>query len=184
MLLGEHMELIVDAQRAAFASPQEFKAAAAQVNANTTTLSKAMGAIVGPGKAAEFQSAWAEHVEGLIAYAAAAAGNDEPGKAAARKELDQFALGLARYFNKVVQGRIRLGLLVGALTQHDRHLIGHADAYAARNYDQAQQVELAGFQQMRGVADVLVSAIEQTMNAAMPTGGPQTGGGGTAHLHR
>ncbi|HYN16569.1 MAG TPA: hypothetical protein VEY96_00615, partial [Actinomycetes bacterium] len=41
MLLGEHMELIVDAQRATFAGSPEFDAAAAQVNANTATLAKA-----------------------------------------------------------------------------------------------------------------------------------------------
>ena len=56
MLLGEHMELVVDAQRATFAGSPEFEAAAAQVNANTATLAKAMGGIVGPDKAAEFQS--------------------------------------------------------------------------------------------------------------------------------
>ena len=57
MLLGEHLELIIDAQRATFAGPPEFQAAAAQVNANTTALTKAMAGIVGPTKAAEFQPA-------------------------------------------------------------------------------------------------------------------------------
>ena len=80
MLLGEHMELIIDAQRATFAGSSEFKAAAAQVNANSATLTQAMGAIVGPKKAAEFQSAWANHVEGLLAYSTAVAGNDEAAK--------------------------------------------------------------------------------------------------------
>ena len=73
MLLGEHLELIIDAQRATFAGQPEFEAAAAQVNANTTALTKAMGGIVGPTKAAEFQTAWANHVEGLMAYTAAVA---------------------------------------------------------------------------------------------------------------
>jgi hypothetical protein len=48
MLLGEHMELIIDAQRATFAGAPEFEAVAAQVNANTATLTKAMAGIVGP----------------------------------------------------------------------------------------------------------------------------------------
>ena len=51
MLLGEHMQLIIDAQRATFAGAAEFNAAAAQVNANTAALTKGMGAIVGPKKA-------------------------------------------------------------------------------------------------------------------------------------
>jgi hypothetical protein len=64
MLLGEHMELIVDPQRATFAGAPEFQAAAAQVNANTTALTKAMAGIVGPQKAAEFQRAWANQSRG------------------------------------------------------------------------------------------------------------------------
>jgi hypothetical protein len=95
MLLGEHMELIVDAQRATFAGSPEFEAAAAQVNANTATLAKAMGGIVGPEKAAEFQRAWANHVEGLMAYTSAVAGKDEAGKTVAKENLDGFAERLA-----------------------------------------------------------------------------------------
>jgi hypothetical protein len=184
MLLGEHMQLVVDAQRAAFGQAAEFKAAAVQVNTNTLTLSKAIGAIAGPGKAAEFQAAWADHVDGLIAYAAAVAGNDPAGKATAEQELDTFALRLARYFNQIINNRIRLGLLLGALTQHDRHLVAHVDAYAARDYNQAQQIEAATYQHMRAVADTLVGAIQRTLTPQLPAGGAKTGGGGTAHLHR
>ena len=82
MLLGEHMQLIIGAQRAALTGAPEFKAAAAQLNANTATMTKALGAIVGPQKAAEFQAAWASHVEGLMAYTAGVASKDEAKKAA------------------------------------------------------------------------------------------------------
>jgi hypothetical protein len=73
MLLGENMVLVVGAQRATFAGSREFKAAAEQVNANTTAMTRGMAGIVGPTKAAEFQAGWAEHVEGLMAYTAAVA---------------------------------------------------------------------------------------------------------------
>jgi hypothetical protein len=99
MLLGEHMELIIDAQRATFAGSSEFKAAAAQVNANSAALTQAMGAIVGPKKAAEFQSAWANHVEGLLAYSTAVAGNDEAARATAAQNLDGFASRLALFLS-------------------------------------------------------------------------------------
>ena len=134
MLLGEHMELIVEAQRASFAGAPQFQAAAAQVNANTTALTKAMAAIVGPTKAAEFQDAWANHVQGLLAYTAAAAGNDQ-------------------------------------------HLIDHVDAYAAKDYPRAQQMELEGYQQMLEVANTLVGAIQRTVKPQLPVGGSKTGGG-------
>src|SRR5919106_1671194 len=129
MLLGEHLELIVDAQRATFAGSPEFDAAAAQVNANTTALTKAMAGIVGPAKAAEFQTAWANHVEGLMAYTAAVAANNQAGKAAAKQNLDGFAERLALYFSEVVRNVLATDPLTDAITAHDTHLIAHVEAY-------------------------------------------------------
>jgi hypothetical protein len=184
MLLGEHMELIVDAQRAAFGGSAEFKSAAAQINANSTALTQAMGAIVGPREGAEFQSAWANHVEGLMAYTAAVAGKDDAEKAAAEKNLSAFASRLALYFAEVVRYQLPVEPLTSAIVMHDTHLIGQVDAYAAKNYDQAQQMELDGYQQMLGVANTLVGAIQRTVKPGLPVGGAQTGGGGTAHRPR
>jgi hypothetical protein len=184
MLLGEHMELIIGAQRATFAGAPEFEAAAAQVNANTSALTKGMGAIVGPRKAAEFQSAWAEHVEGLLAYTAAVAGNDQPGQALAKRNLDAFAARLALYFSDIVRKELPVEPLTDAITMHDRHLTDHVDAYAAKRYDQALQLEREGYLQMLGVANTLVGAIQKTVKPQLPVGGSQTGGGGTAHCQR
>jgi hypothetical protein len=184
MLLGEHLELVVDAQRATFAGSPEFDAAAAQVNANTTALTKAMAGIVGPNKAAEFQTAWANHVEGLMAYTAAVAGNDQAAKTAARQNLDGFAERLGLYFSGVVRNVLAADPLTDAITAHDTHLIDHVDAYAAKDYTKAQQLELEGYQQMLGVANTLVDAIQRTVKPRLPVGGSKTGGGGTAHWRR
>jgi hypothetical protein len=183
MLLGEHMELIVDAQRATFTGSPEFDAAAAQVNANTATLTKALSGIVGPDKAKEFQSAWANHVEGLMAYTAAVAGNDEAAKTVAKENLDGFAERLALFFSDVVRNVLATDPLTEAITAHDEHLIGQVDAYAAKDYARAQQVQDEGYTQMVGVANVLVDAIEKVMAKSLPAGGSKTGGGGTAHPH-
>jgi hypothetical protein len=180
MLLGEHMELIIDAQRATFAGTQEFDAAAGQVNANTTALTKAMGAIVGPTKAEEFQTAWANHVEGLLAYTAAVAGNDQNAKTVAKQNLDGFAERLALYFSDIVKNLLAADPLTEAITAHDQHLIDHVDAYAAKDYPRAQQMELEGYQQMLGVANTLVGAIQRTVKPQLPVGGSKTGGGGMA----
>jgi len=184
MLLGEHMELIIDAQRATFGGSPEFKAAAAQVNANTTVLTKAMGAIVGPQKASEFQSAWGNHVEGLLAYSTAAADKDEAAKAAAEQNLDGFAARLALYFSDIVRNVLPVEPLTKAISAHDTHLVGQVDAYAARDYGKAQEMERDGYQQMLGVAGTLVGAIQRTVKPGLPVGGSQTGGGGTARPAR
>jgi hypothetical protein len=180
MLLGEHMALLVETQRATFSGSQEFKAAAAQVNANTRAIAKAMEAIVGPKAAAEFQVAWADHIDGLVAYTAAVAGNDESKKAAAEKELNQVAVDLAVYFSHVVKNQAAVVPLTSAITAHDRHLMDHVDAYAQRDFGAAQQMELDGYQQMLGISNTLVDAIQQVLKPGLPVGGSQTGGGGTA----
>ena len=184
MLLGEHMELIVDAQRATFAGPSEFKAAAAQVNANTSALTKAMGTIAGPRKGAEFQAAWASHVEGLMGYTAAVAGKDDAAKATAEQKMNTAVVGLARYFSGVVKDKRAFVPLTGAITQHDTHLSNQVNAYAAKDYTKAQEMEQEGYQQMLGVADTLVDAIQRSVRPGLPVGGSQTGGGGTAHRSR
>ena len=184
MLLGEHMELIIGAQRATFTGAEEFEAAAAQVNANSDALTKGMGAIVGPQKAAEFQSAWAEHVEGLMAYSTAVAGNDEAAKAAAEENLSGIAGRLALYLSDIVRNELPVEPLTEALSAHDTHLVDQVDAYAAKRYSEALQMERDGYQQMLGVAGTLVGAIQKTVKPQLPVGGSQTGGGGTAHRRR
>jgi hypothetical protein len=178
MLLGEHLELIVDAQRATFAGAQEFRAAAAQVNANTSALTKAMAGIVGPAKAAEFQRAWANHVEGLMNYTAAVAGKDEAAKTVAKQNLEGFAERLGLYFSDVVRNVLAADPVTDAITAHDQHLIDHVDTYAAKDYARAQQRELEGYHQMLGVANTLVTAIQRTVKPRLPVGGSKTGGGG------
>ncbi len=181
MLLGEHMELIIDAQRATFAGSQEFNAAATQVNANTTALAQGLGAIVGPRKGAEFQSDWADHVAGLMAYTAAVASKDQAGKATAEQNLQGFAVTLATYFSSVVRNPSAVVPLTAAITAHDTHLVDQVNAYAVRDYTTAQQMESHGYQQMLGVANTLVDAIQRVVTPGLPSGGSQTGGGGTAH---
>jgi hypothetical protein len=184
MLLGEHLELIIDAQRATFATAPEFKAAAAQVNANTATLTKAMAGIVGPTKAAEFQAAWANHVEGLLAYSTAVAGKDEAAKETAAQNLSGFGARLALYFSDIVNNELPVEALTDVLGVHDKHLIDQVNAYAADDYAKAENLQLEGYQQMLGVANTLVGAIQHTVKSGLPVGGSQTGGGGTAQPPR
>jgi hypothetical protein len=184
MLLGEHMQLIIDAQRATFAGAAEFNGAAAQVNANTAALTKGMGAIVGPKKAVEFQSAWAEHVEGLLDYSTAVASNDQAEQAVVREKMRGYGARLALYLSDVVRNELPLEPITQALGAHDQHLVDQINAYAAKRYDQAQEMEVDGYGQMLSVANTLVAAIQRTVKPQLPVGGSQTGGGGTARWRR
>jgi hypothetical protein len=180
MLLGEHMELIVGAQRATFIGPQEFKAAGAQVNENTAALGRAMGAIVGPEEGAEFQEAWAEHVEGLMDYSSAIAAKDDAAKVRAEKDMHTYAVDLAVYFSQLDPKHLDFVSLTRELTAHDAHLVDQINAYAGNDFAQAQQLETHGYQQMVSVSNLVIRAVQRRVQNSMPVGGSKTGGGGTA----
>ena len=179
-LLGEHMELVIDAQRATFAGAAEFKAAAAQVNHNSQAIGAAVGTLAGPAKGEEFSAGWADHVDKLMAYTAAVAKRDPNAQAAAETQLDRFATTLARFFHGLVGDQLALGSLLGVLTLHDRHLTDHVDAYAARDFTSATAIEREGYAHIHGVADSLVGALGRSMRPGLPVGAAQTGGGGLA----
>ncbi|HYY80780.1 MAG TPA: hypothetical protein VFD04_16595, partial [Actinomycetes bacterium] len=92
-------------------------------------------------------------------------------------------VNLAAYFAAVVRNKLDVSSLTGAITMHDRHLIDQVNAYAAGDYDQAQRMELDGYQQMLAVAETLVDAIQRTVRPNLPVGGSKTGGGGMAHRY-
>jgi hypothetical protein len=108
------------------------------------------------------------------------AGNDEAAKTTAKENLDGFAERLALYFSDVVRNVLATDPLTDAITAHDAHLINQVDAYAAKDYTRAQQMELEGYLQMLGVANTLVDAIQRTVKPRLPVGGSKTGGGGMA----
>jgi hypothetical protein len=143
-----------------------------------------MGAIVGPKKAVEFQSAWAEHVEGLLDYSTAVASNDQAEQAVVREKMRGYGARLALYLSDVVRNELPLEPITQALGAHDQHLVDQINAYAAKRYDQAQEMEVDGYGQMLSVANTLVAAIQRTVKPQLPVGGSQTGGGGTARWRR
>ena len=143
-----------------------------------------MSGIVGPKKAAEFEAAWANHVEGLLAYSTAVAGKDQAAKELAAQNLSGFGARLAFYFSDIVRNELPVEALTEVLGVHDKHLIEQVNAYAANDYAKAEKLQLEGYQQMLGVANTLVGAIQRTVKSGLPVGGSLTGGGGTAQPSR
>ena len=74
--------------------------------------------------------------------------------------------------------------LTREIPAHDQHLVDQINAYAARDYAQAQQMETHGYQQMVSVSNLFVGAIQRRVQNSMPVGGTKTGGGGTASRPR
>ena len=179
-LLGEHMQLVVDAMGAALRGGQEFKADAAQVNENTGQLAGAFGVLFGPVSADRFTSVWGDHVDALISYSGAVATKDHAGEAKALAQLRAFEVHLSTFLSTSTDGRLTAPGLAGVLHMHDRDLVDQLDAYASGDYATAYNTAYEGYQHMFAVAQTLSAAIGPTIAARLPKGGVQTGGGGMA----
>jgi hypothetical protein len=179
-LLGEHMQLVVDAMGAALRGGPEFKADAAQVNADTAQLAGAFGVLFGPPSGARFTSVWGDHVDALVSYSGAVAVKDQKGKAQALAQLHAFEQHLSTFLSTSTDGRLTAPALSDVLHMHDRDLVQQLDAYARGDYTTAYRVAYDGYQHMFAVADTLSGAIGPTIAARLPKGGVQTGGGGMA----
>jgi hypothetical protein len=179
-LLGEHMQLMVDAMGAALRGGPEFKADAAQVNADTAQLAAAFGVLFGPQSGAKFESVWSSHIEALISYSAAVADKDQQAKAKAIAKYHAFERNLSTFLATSTDGRLKAPALAVVLRMHDSELVRQLDAYARGDYTTEHRVIYDGYQHMFMVAQVLSAAIGPTIAARLPKGGAQTGGGGMA----
>ncbi|HEU5386160.1 MAG TPA: hypothetical protein VFV73_09695 [Streptosporangiaceae bacterium] len=179
-LLGEHMQLVVDAMGAALRGGPEFKADAAQVNADTAQLAGAFGVMFGPASAAKFTSVWGDHVDALVSYSGAVATKNQKGENQALAQLAAFEKHLATFLSTSTDGRLTAPSLSDVLHMHDRDLVEQLDAYARGDYSTAYNVAYEGYQHMFAVSDTLSGAIGPTIAARLPKGGVQTGGGGMA----
>ena len=179
-LLGEHMQLVVDAMGAALRGGPEFRADAAQVNADTEQLASAFGVLFGPRSATRFASVWGDHVDALVSYSGAAAAKDQEGKAKAQAQLRAFEQHLSTFLSTSTEGRLKAPALSDMLHMHDRDLVQQLDAYARGDYTTAYRMTYEGYQHMFDVAMALSGAIGPTIAARLPKGGVKTGGGGMA----
>ena len=179
-LLGEHMQLMVDAMGAALRGGPEFKADAAQVNEDTAALAAAFGVLFGPQSGAKFENVWSSHIEALISYSAAVADNDQQAKAQAIAKYHAFERNLSTFLATSTDGRLKAPALATVLRMHDSELVKQLDAYARGDFTTEYNVISDGYQHMFMVAQVLSAAIGPTIAARLPKGGAETGGGGMA----
>ena len=177
-LLSEHMGLMVQVLRSAHDEGPDVAAAGTALNGNTSEIGAAIGTLFGPAAGKQFLGLWAAHVEGLVQVARGA--GDPAAQSAGRQAQTEYAPKLARFLAGATQQRLPAIDLAAALTVHDDHLLGMADAYAEQDYEQAQQEADAGYDHMVGLASTLAVAIGDTKAAALPQGGAATGGGATA----
>jgi hypothetical protein len=181
-LLAEHAILVPDVTRAAVTNTPDFDAAARSINDNTRALVSAIDTLFGTAAAKDFQSLWAQHVEQLVGYGAAAAAKDAGRQDRARAALRDFEARMATFLHAATGNRMSSADLAAALSAHDQLLLRHADAYAARDYATAHDIAYQTYEHMLDVARLLADAFGATVAARLPVGAAHTGYGGLADV--
>ena len=179
-LLAEHAALVEDLTRAAVTRSPDFAASGQMINGNTRDLGAAIATLFGAPAARDFQSLWGDHVEQLVAYANATAGQDQAKQAQARATMAGIEKQMGAFLAGATGKRISTESLTSALQQHDMMLMKHADAYAAKDYATAHDVAYDTYQEMFDLARSMADAFGATVAARLPRGGAQTGYGGMA----
>jgi uncharacterized protein YukE len=180
-LLGEHVELVVDATRAGLVGPRsEFRHAAAALNGNTKDLSEAMDALYGRKQAHRFVEIWSDHIDHFVDYTAAAGAQSEGDMVEARQSLQSFQRHLGAFLAEATHDKPGIAAVGDDLAMHDDLLLRQIDAYAAEEYAAAHRASNKAYEDMFSIASKLGALIEMQTKKTAPKGGAQTGGGGTA----
>jgi len=179
-LLGENVALVVGAMRSTVTDGADVPSLGTALNGNTQDLTAAVDALFGEAAAQRFQSHWADHIDQLLAYTRATAADDAAGQAAARRSLAGFEQSFAGFLDDATEHRLGRDALQQAFVLHDRMLLEQLDAYAAKDYAQAHDIGYRTYDSSFTVSGQLATAIGSTVAKRLPTGGSQTGGGGTA----
>lgn len=179
-LLGEHVELVVGTMRAGVTDSDDFDAAAAAVNGNTTDLAGAIDTLFGSAAARSFQSLWADHIDLLVGYAAAIAKGDDVRRSAIGGKLNGFEGRLAAFLNSATGDKIAAAALARALQSHDTMLRQQVEAFVAKDYAKAHNLAYTTYQEMYGLAKQLADAFGVEVASRLPVGAAETGRGGMA----
>jgi hypothetical protein len=179
-LLGEHVALLVATMRSGLTGGTDFSAAAANINANTLDLTRAVDGIFGAPAAKSFQGLWSDHIDQLIRYTNALVKGDTAARDAARAVLDKFQDRLAAFLSGATGKRLGASALTKALVMHDQMLIDQITAFQKRDYQRSHDIAYTTYTDMVGLASGLAAAFGATTMAGAPRGGIQTGYGGMA----
>jgi hypothetical protein len=159
-LLGEHVLLADEVVRGMLLGKDDLvTASSASVGRNTDEIVELIGSLAGPATGEQFRTAWDRHVEVLGQYATALEAQDAAGQQAARSAYVTAEQELATAFSAATGGKVPQADLTAAATAHGEHLLGQADAFAAKDYAKAYTLQREAFAHMIVVGDVLARGV-------------------------
>lgn len=110
---------------------EAFKAAAAQVDANSVELSKAVGSVAGAANEKIFLIQWRSHITDFVNYAKAQATGDKKLAKSSLANLDAYATAAGAFFSKITGGALPAKAVAADLRTHIETTAGAIDSLKA-----------------------------------------------------
>jgi hypothetical protein len=168
-LLGHHAVLMVRLMRGPIDREPEFVAAAEGALArNTDELVAAVGQVYGPDAGARFRSLWTEHITALQDYSQAVAAQSASDKERAMEVLDAYAARYGDLLAGLTRRRLTSAQVAEGVAAHIHHMIGATDAYAARDYSEAYELQRTAYAAMFATGKAMAGAALQKENGELP----------------
>ncbi len=159
-LLGQHNVLAADMMRARLrGDPDLVQAANAALGKNTEAMGQLIGAMFGAAASKQFTPMWSQHITFLFNYARGLADHDNAVRDQAHSGINAYEHQLAAFFSGASQGRLPQSVADAAVKMHVDHLLQQADAYAAKDYQRAEDLYREGYAHTFGLGNALASTL-------------------------
>jgi hypothetical protein len=159
-LLGEHALLAVSATQKGFDGSPDFANVAAQLDANSVALSKAIAGIYGAPAGEQFlngKNMWRDHIKDFVNYTVALKKGDKAGQAKAVKALGMYVKEFGSFLATATG--LPAGAVQSDLAAHVSQLKSQIDAYAAGDYKQSAMVTDEAYMHMFMTGQILAQGI-------------------------
>lgn len=179
-LLGEHAQLAVQAMRAGVKGQEDFEALGTALNGNTEDLTAAISSVFGEEGGQAFMTMWADHIDFFVQYTTGLAEGDQGKQDDAKKRFEQYRQDFSQFLDKASGGNIPAAAVAEALQMHVDQLVTQIDSFNGDDYEAAFSTAYDAYNHMYDTAKALSDGIVAFMGKEMPSGGVETGAGGTA----
>lgn len=159
-LLSEHVYLAGITTGTALAG-QDFKPAAAALDANTQALQDAMSSVYGEAGGEQFGALWRKHIGFFVDYTTGRATNDEAKVAKARADLDGYRADFGAFIESATKGGLPKEAVAEGLKPHLTTLFAAIDAQASKSPTATAKLKAAADHMPKTAATLAGAIVKQ-----------------------
>lgn len=157
-ILRQHVALATVALKDAASGSPDADAAVKALDNNSVEIANAVGSVYGNDAKDSFLKLWRNHIGFFVNYTQGKVAGDEAKMAQAKTDISGYTEEAATFFSKA-NSNIDKASLKESLAMHGDQVFAIVDAYAAKDYTKASDLEEEAYNHMGETADTLAGAI-------------------------